>query len=154
MVFSRLRQRWLSSIFIYGHLKNISIFTFTLSVSRHNILCPLFYPDLFAPVYLLFPFHADSSLSFRPPLCILAQVYKTHWQQNMFRLSLLPHLCLSLSLKYWKCLPHYSALAFSSSSHLIPHSLSSSLWRSKWRQRSFLLSCSSPAKLAACSIHR
>lgn len=68
--------------------------------------------------------------------------------EHVQTLFLLPHHCLSFSLKYWKCLPHYSALAFSTSSHLIPHSRSSSLWRSKWRQRSYLLSSSSPAKLA------
>lgn len=68
--------------------------------------------------------------------------------EHVQSLSLIPHLRFSLSLKYWKCLPRSSALALSSSSHLIPHFRSSSLWRSKWRQRSYLLSSSSLAKLA------
>lgn len=72
----------------------------------------------------------------------------------MYSLALFLHHCLSSSLKYWKCLPHYSAFAFFSHLYLIPHSYSSSHWRSKWRQRSSLLSSSSVAKLDACSIHR
>lgn len=50
--------------------------------------------------------------------------------------------------------PITQPLPFSPTSHLIPHSSSSSRWRSKWRQRSSLLSSSSVAKLDACSIRR
>lgn len=92
--------------------------------------------------------HLDLHYAFRPKFT--RHIDNSTW--TVYPSS--PHHCLSFTLKYWKCLTHYSALAFSSSFHLIPYSLSSSLWRSKWRQRSSLLSSSSPAKLAACSIRR
>lgn len=84
-------------ISIWSSPKNPNIHHYQ-SASRNNISCSLFYPDLHGPLYLLLPIRADSSLSFRPPLCIPAQVYKTHWQQNMYRLSLSSPTSVSLFL--------------------------------------------------------
>lgn len=44
--------------------------------------------DLYTPLHLLPSYQTDSSVSFRPLLCILVWVYKTHWQQSMYRLCL------------------------------------------------------------------
>lgn len=107
------------------------------------------YLDLSAPSSPFPSSLTDSSFSFRPPLCIPALVYKTHWQQNMYRLCLLSSTSASPFL--WtigSVFPITQPLPFYSSSQLIPHSCSSSLWGSKWRQRSYLLSSSSLAKLA------
>lgn len=108
-----------------------------------------FYLDLPTPSYPLPSSLTDSSFSFRPPLCIPALVYKTHWQQNMYRLCLFSPTSASPFL--WtigSVFPITQPLPLYSSSQLIPHSCFSSLWGSKWRQRSYLLSSSSLAKLA------
>lgn len=62
--------------------------------------------------------------------------------------SPLSHSCLPCLWTIGSVFPVIQPLPFYSSSQLIPHSRSSSLWRSKWRQRSYLLFSSPLAKLA------